>query len=255
MTNSLIPQCRRAVELMDNNEMTQAFKIVSRLVDEYQTHPLSWHCLGEYYLKQKNIFKAIHCFTKTLQVDPTFVMTAEKLIELNVDNYSVGEMKYLYQIILRYKPGDEEMYQFMEKFAEENVITDLSSPDVGLDDMSVESLPGTDNKDYIEHLIHEMDAQEEELPEEHIETVVANLPQAIPLPKRKPAKNGKHANNEPAYKIETLTMARLYIRQGLYEQAKNILLKLQKRNPESQVYRDEIQRVDALILEVEKETN
>lgn len=255
MTDSLIPQCRRAVEFMENNEMTQAFKIVSRLVDEYQTNPLSWHCLGEYYLKQKNIFKAIHCFTKTLQIDPSFVKTAEKLLELNVNNYSVGEMKYLYQIILRYKPGDEEMYRFMEKFASESVVTDLSSPDVGLDDMSMESLPGADNKDYIEHLIHEMDAQEEELPEERVETVMADLPRSIPLPKRKPAKNGKHTNNEPAYKIETLTMARLYIRQGLYEQAKNILEKLKKRNPESQVYQEEIQRVDTMILEAEKEKN
>ena len=49
------------------------------------------------------------------------------------------------------------------------------------------------------------------------------------------------------YGIETMTMAKLYVRQGLYRQALNILSKLQERDPGSELIREEIKKVQQLI--------
>ncbi len=49
-------------------------------------------------------------------------------------------------------------------------------------------------------------------------------------------------------------MAKLYIRQGLYEQAMDILLKLQQRNPNSELVHTEIERVKQLIIDEKKES-
>ncbi len=49
-------------------------------------------------------------------------------------------------------------------------------------------------------------------------------------------------------------MAKLYIRQGLFEQAMNILLKLQQRDPGSELVNAEIDHVKQLIKNEKKES-
>jgi len=58
-----------------------------------------------------------------------------------------------------------------------------------------------------------------------------------------PQNNSKQSPVSSSYGIETLTMAQLYVRQGLYDYALDILLKLQKRDPGSERIRQEIERV------------
>jgi len=77
--------------------------------------------------------------------------------------------------------------------------------------------------------------------------------QFIPPPKIKiPVQNNKNDQNT-RYGIETLTMAKLYIRQGLLEQAMAILLKLQQRDPGSTQVRSEIDHVQQLMRDEKKE--
>lgn len=70
-----------------------------------------------------------------------------------------------------------------------------------------------------------------------------------PTPAKPEPKTPKPKAETKSYGIETLTMAKLYVRQGLYEQAMGILLKLMKRKPEDEDIQIEIDNLQVLMRE------
>ena len=190
-----------------------------------------------------------------MSFDPSFISAAEMLLKLNKDNYSLGELKYIYSLIIAYKDGSDEMYNFIQKFKDTPMISKLTIPNLGQDKLKTEDLPGGDNNAYIQHLINEMDKPDQR---DHLETSppkelsIVPEQQFVPPPKKRiPIQNNKN-DQSTRYGIETLTMAKLYIRQGLFEQAMGILLKLQQRDPASELVKAEIDHVNQLMKD-EKE--
>ncbi|HDR04734.1 MAG TPA: hypothetical protein ENN84_05750 [Candidatus Marinimicrobia bacterium] len=62
--------------------------------------------------------KAIRHFKYLISQDPTFVRAAEALYHLAEDSLSVGEKKYLCQIIHLHRPDDEKIKKFLDAHAE-----------------------------------------------------------------------------------------------------------------------------------------
>lgn len=244
------------LEHLEKNETNVALEKVKLLLDKHPEDALAWFSLGLCYYQKEDIFKAIDSFTRALGFDPSFISAAEMLLKLNKDNYSLGELKYIYSLIIAYKNGTDEMYSFIRKFKNTTINSKLSIPNLGQDKLKTQGLPGVDDNAYIQHLITEMDKPEKsttlESPQRKEISIVPEK-QFIPPPKKKiPVQNNKNDQNT-RYGIETLTMAKLYIRQGLFEQAMAILLKLQQRDPESAQLRAEIDHVKQLMRDEKKE--
>jgi len=240
------------LEHLEKRETAVALEKARLLVGKFPEKALAHFSMGLCYHQQEDIFHAIECFTQALQIDPAFIIAAEMLLKLNKDNYSLGELKYIYSLIVAYKDGTDEMYQFLEKFKDIPLNANLSIPELGQDSLKTNEVPGLDNNDYIEHLINEMDKPEEPPKRETVtRKEIAIIPEKefIPPPKKTvPVQNNKH-DQATKYGIETLTMAKLYVRQGLFEQAMGILLKLQQRDPDSGLVKEEIERVKQLMNE------
>lgn len=242
---------------LEKNETNVALEKAKLLLDKYPEDALAWFSMGLCYYQKEDIFQAIDSFTRALYFDPSFISAAEMLLKLNKDNYSLGELKYIYSLIIAYKDGSDEMYNFIQKFESAAMNSNLSIPNLGQDKLKAEDLPGIDDNTYIQHLINGMDKPEEPVQEgipKRKEISIVPEQQFIPPPKKKiPVQNNKN-DQSTRYGIETLTMAKLYIRQGLYEQAMNILLKLQQRNPSSELVNTEIERVKQLMMDEKKES-
>lgn len=285
---------REILESLGKNTETDLLQCARALLDENPEQALAYYILAACYQERKDYIKAIGNYTLALRKDPEFVEAAKILLELNKDNYSVGELKYLYMLISKYQGLDPEMQQFLRKFRNTHPKADLSVPETpGIEDISG-TLPGTSDNDYIRHLLDEMEQPEalfeanmqeeavasislhdEKLPfpgesiedKEEIHTAgnpVAAAPENSgtlkaldfqPPPKQMPPQqNNIKSGPLNGYGIETMTMAQLYIRQGLYENAMQILLKLQQRDPESERVKNEIERVKECMKEEIKES-
>lgn len=243
------------LEHLDKKETNVALEKAKLLVDKFPEEALPQYLLGLCFHHKDDIFHAIESFTKALRHDPGFISAAEMLLKLNKDNYSVGELKYIYSLIIAYKDGTDEMYQFVQKFSNVPMIPELSIPNIGQDSLKAGNLPGLDDNTYIQHLINEMDT-----PEEKRETMtppkkeISIIPEAqyVPPPKKRaPVQNNKN-DQKARYGIETMTMAKLYVRQGLYEQALGILKKLQERDPGSEPVKAEIEKVRKLMNDIKE---
>ena len=242
---------------LEKNETNVALEKVKLLLNKHPEDALAWFSLGLCYHQKEDIFKAIDSFTHALEFDPSFIAAAEMLLKLNKDNYSLGELKYIYSLIIAYKGGTDEMYSFIQKFEDTVINSKLSISSLKQDKLETQELPGVDDNAYIQHLITEMDK-----PEKH--TILKSFPrkeisiipeqQFIPPPKKEvPVQNNRN-DQSTRYGIETLTMAKLYIRQGLYEQAMGILLKLKQRDPDSELINIEIDRIKQLMKNERKES-
>ncbi len=242
---------------LEKNETNVALEKAKLLLDKYPKDALIWFSMGLCYHQKEDIFQAIDCFTRALSFDPSFISAAEMLLKLNKDNYSLGELKYIYSLIISYKDGTDEMYNFIQKFKDTAIISKLSIPNIGQDKLKTEDLPGIDNNAYIQHLITEMDKPDSKnYPETPPRKELSIVPeqQFVPPPKKRiPVQNNKN-DQSTRYGIETLTMAKLYIRQGLFEQAMGILLKLQQRDPGSELVKAEIEHVKQLMNDEKKES-
>ncbi|MCD6337635.1 MAG: tetratricopeptide repeat protein [Candidatus Marinimicrobia bacterium] len=242
---------------LEKNETNVALEKAKLLLKKYPKEALIWFSMGLCYYQKDDIFKAIESFTRSLNLDPSFISAAEMLLKLNKDNYSLGELKYIYSLIVSYKKGTEEMYNFIQKFKDIAMNPKLSIPDIGQDKLKTEDLPGIDNNAYIQHLITEMDKPEQKtqstIPHRKEISIIPEQQFVSPPKKKIPVQNNKNDQNI-RYGIETLTMAKLYIRQGLFEQAMNILLKLQQRDPGSELVNAEIDHVKQLIKNEKKES-
>jgi tetratricopeptide (TPR) repeat protein len=231
------------LEHLKNNEVGIAFEKAKALVTKHPDSALLWYSLGLCYYHKQDNFNAIDSFTRALRFDPSFVSAGEMLLQLNKNNYSIPELKYIYSLIIAYKEGSDEMYQFIQKFKNTPMSMDLSVPNLGQDELKTEGLPGVDDNAYIQHLINEMDKPQKVVPiEMPPKRNLSNVPDQgfTPPPKKNiPLQNNKN-DQSARYGIETLTMAKLYIRQGLYEQAMGILMKLQDRDPGSEAVTNEI---------------
>lgn len=247
------------LEHLDRNEDETALKKAVRLLNSNPENALVWFILGLCHYQKQDIFNAIDSFTHVLRYDPDFISAAEMLLKLNKDNYSVGELKYIYSLILAHKEGTREMYQYLQKFSDVTPVADLTIPNIGQDELKAETLPGSDDNAYIQHLINEMDkpAPEEEISQPAPKKEISIIPESAYTPPKKQAPslvpNANKIGPQTHYGIETMTMATLYIRQGLYDQALGILLKLQQRDPGSQRIKEEIDRVNILMKEAKKE--
>lgn len=238
------------LEHLDKHEPGVALEKAKLLVDKYPEKALPLFTMGLCYHQKEDIFHAIECFTKALRFDPGFISAAEMLLKLNKDNYSLGELKYIYSLIIAYKDGTDEMYQFVQKFVDVPIDPNLTVPNFGQDEMKKAALPRTDNNTYIQHLINEMDKPLEPIrPEIPPRKEIAIIPEQefSPPPKRTIPVQDNKKDSSTKYGIETMTMAKLYVRQGLYRQALNILSKLQERDPGSELIREEIKKVQQLI--------
>ncbi|MDZ7820369.1 MAG: hypothetical protein U5N26_00360 [Candidatus Marinimicrobia bacterium] len=268
---SFYEQSQSVLTYLEKDETEPAYSTCKNMLKAFPGSALVWYLLGCYYEKKKDIFHSIDSYTRALHTDPTFLAAAEKLLALNKDNYSVGELKYLYTLILDHKKGSEEMRRFLQKFKKVPMDAELTVPDLGQDQLSANDLPGMDDDAYIRHLIRGMDRIEEKSrstpagqgPPEQASGggEKGTEEKAIPVdfrppPKQTPAPQNNDTPVKPAsYGIETMTMARMYIRQGLYENAIDILLKLQKRDPSSERVKKELERVKQLISEENEDKN
>ncbi len=240
---------------LKNNELGIAFEKAKELITKHPENALLWYSLGLCYYQKQDNFNAIDSFTRVLRFDPSFVSAGEMLLKLNKDNYSIPELKYIYSLIIAYKEGTDEMYQFILKFESTPMSMDLTVPNLGQDELKTEGLPGVDDNAYIQHLINEMDKPKEAAPiQMPPKKKLSIIPEQsfTPPPKRNiPLQNNKN-DQSARYGIETLTMAKLYIRQGLYEQAMGILMKLKDREPESEAVINEINNL-LQIMDASKE--
>jgi len=238
------------LEHLDKREAGVALEKAKLLIDKFPGEALPLFTMGLCYHQKEDIFRAIECFTKALRLDPAFISAAEMLLKLNKDNYSLGELKYIYSLIIAYKDGTDEMYQFMQKFEDTPMISNLSIPNIGQDELKKPDIPRDDNNTYIQHLITEMDKPQETIKSEappKKEISIIPEQQFTPPPKKATPVLDNKKDNSSKYGIETMTMAKLYVRQGLYRQALGILSKLQERDPESDMIRTEIRKVQQLI--------
>ncbi len=257
---SFYENSRNILRHLENNEDEIAFAEAKKLLNIHPDEGVIWFIMGLYYQRKQDIFNAIDSFTRTLRYDPSFVSAAEMLLKLNKDNYSVSELKYLYMIITTYKAGSQEMHQFLRKFKNTPANAQLTVPNLGQDELSADNLPGIDDNEYIQHLIKNMDNPEQTQEEvaSPVKKELSIIPEKDYHPPRskapEPVINNNTTTNKNNYGIETMTMAQLYIRQGLYEQALDILFKLQQRDPSSERVKGEIERVSILLKESKKES-
>jgi tetratricopeptide (TPR) repeat protein len=254
---------REIREHLDRNETDAALRLSQKLLRDHPDRGLAWYLAGRCYEQKKDIFHSIESYTRCIRTDPAFLSAAEKLLELNKDNYSVGELKYLYSLIVNHKEGGGEMYRFLRKFSDAPPEPQLTVPDLSQDELAADELPGTDDNAYIQHLIRGMDKLDRQpgaAPEAHPaeaktppETESALPADYQPPPKQPPPpKNNDKPVRIRSYGIETMTMARMYIRQGLYDNAMDILLKLQEKDPGSERVKSEIRHLKER-MEEEKE--
>ena len=185
---------------LDKRETGVALEKAKILVNKFPGEALPLFSMGLCYHQNNDIFHAIECFTKALKLDPAFISSAEMLLKLNKDNYSLGELKYIYGLIIAYKSGSEEMYRFVRKFKDVPADANLSIPNIGQDELKKAGLPGGDDNEYIQHLINEMD--------EPIDKVLSDKPpkkeisivpeqEFTPPPKKTvPLKNNKNDNSK-----------------------------------------------------------
>ncbi len=256
---SFYENSRNILKHLEKNENEIAFTEAKKLLNTHPNEGLIWFIMGLYYQRKQDIFNAIDSFTRALRYDPSFVSAAEMLLKLNKDNYSVSELKYLYLVITAYKKGSPEMHQFLRKFKDTLANAQLTVPNLGQDELSADNLPGVDDNKYIQHLIKNMDNPEQA--QKEITSPAKKELSIIPEKDYRPPRNkapepviNNTTTNKNNYGIETMTMAQLYIRQGLYEQALDILFKLQQRDPSSERVNGEIERVSILMKEAKKES-
>lgn len=283
-------------DILENPGSKAGINRLQRAEELLSAHPeqaLAYYVLAVCYHEKEDYFEAIKNYTLTLEKDPEFIEAAKMLLELNKDNYSVSELKYLYTLICNYQDGQQEMQQFLRKFEDAPLKSELSIPEAPKTIENPEELPGTNDNEYIRHLLQEMEKPEESeksAKDEEAYTSINLHDEKLPFPgesieeKKEPEQNeakepekdsGKEAfftldfqppakqplppqnNVKPSpvnnYGIETMTMAQLYIRQGLYEHALQILLKLQERDPDAERVKAEIERVNKLIREQTEE--
>lgn len=296
-TLTFLSGSRDILEKLHKQDAALLLKQATLLLERYPEQALAHYVMALCLHQNGDIPGTLRHLAAVLQRDPSFVSAAELLLELNKDNYSIGELKYLYSLIAAHKAVPPEGLHYLRKFPDVALKTDLSIPETGKSpEAAPETLPGSDDDVYIRHLLDEMEHSEKtEMPQAEAEAMttieisedapplpgesITDKEKAVPLfteettetPKDKtqdvkapsptprevpaaqtgiyqpPRKQTPPQNNKPgpaaSYSVETLTMAQLYIRQGLYKYALDILLKLQKRDPASERIRQEIERV------------
>lgn len=234
------------LEHLKRDEGSIAFDKAKALASENPKSPLILFALAKCYEAKKDTYHAIEAYTNVLKYDPSFISAAEKLIELNKDNYSLGELKYIYTLIVAQKEGTEEMYRFLDEFKNTEIKKKLS---ITKTQQSDNEAPRAKDNNYIKHLITQMHSEEARGDTCAIPSPITPPPQQ---PKIVEQPDIERLTNQ-SYGIETLTMAKLYIRQGLYEQAMGILLKLLKREPEAEDIQIEIDNLQILMREKKQE--
>lgn len=206
-----------------------------------------------------NVEIAIKQFTKILDKDPTFIKAAEILVNLNKSSYSIGELKYFYELISAVK-SNNKMRAFIRKYrnvpSEFNPEPNIQKMTKNIRSRSPKKLNG--NNKNLNPLIKELKLNAEKYKNEiknntekkSPKSKLAIMPDAdaesnkkkskkivdkseSKFSKKENDKGGKKDNKENidlAINVETLTIARLYIKQGYYNEALDILLKLKKRD-------------------------
>ena len=197
-----------------------------------------------------NIEIAIIQFTHILDRDPSFIKIPEILIKLNKGFYSIGELKYFYELILAVKPGNKNMRLFVEKhhklhsiFNSEPNLSEIKKQPYS---QSIKELK-KENK-YLIELVKELKINGQKYKsdnENDFEEKPRNMPAIMPdvdaesIHKQSNKFIEKFGNNfsknnynikEKNVNVETLTIAKLYIKQGYYKEALDILFKLKEQD-------------------------
>ncbi len=194
-----------------------------------------------------NIEIAIKQYTNILDRDPSFVVVVERLLELNKASYSIGELKYFYELILSVKPDNKNMRSFIEEHSkiipcfntEPNLQKMKKSPHI----LSTKELQ-KENK-YLSELVKELEANGERYKKEKnsknerkiTPIILPDVDAESDNPQNKfIEEHGKDIStnngnsNRKRVNVETLTIANLYIKQGYYKEALDILYKLEKQS-------------------------
>jgi tetratricopeptide (TPR) repeat protein len=211
-----------------------------------------------------NIAIAIKQFTQVLDKDPTFIKIAETLIDLNKSSYSIGELKYFYELILSIKPNNQQMHAFVGKH--HNVPSQFyPEPNIQKMKKVIHSLPikkSNGKNRYINPLIRELELNAEKykndiknngekkskkdkpviMPDFDAESTQKQNKKISDKLKdnsskkknynkdKEDNKKNKGNGNNRVINVETLTIARLYIKQGYYKEALDILFKIKKQD-------------------------
>lgn len=210
-----------------------------------------------------NVETAIKQLTQILDKDPTFIIAAEILISLNKSFYSIGELKYFYELILAVKPNNNKMQAFVRKY---HNVPSIFNPEPNIQKMKKEIRSRSNRKSngngkYLNPLIKELKLNAERykneikdktekksqkgkpaiMPDVDAESIQKQSKKIVDKSKSKSSKKenaeesqkekkDNEKNNDLVINVETLTIARLYIKQGYYKEALDILLKLEKRD-------------------------
>ena len=211
-----------------------------------------------------NIAIAIKQFTQVLDKDPTFIKIAETLIDLSKSSYSIGELKYFYELILSIKPNNQQMHAFVGKH--HNVPSQFyPEPNIQKMKKVIHSLPikkSNGKNRYINPLIRELELNAEKykndiknngekkskkdkpviMPDFDAESTQKQNKKISDKLKdnsskkknynkdKEDNKKNKGNGNNRVINVETLTIARLYIKQGYYKEALDILFKIKKQD-------------------------
>ena len=251
-----------AEELRKGGHFAESEQVLRSGLGVYPTYLAAWVSLGRVLREQKNETGAIEALTRALQLDPGNVVAARLLGDAYLSNGDTLEAIKKYKLVLALMPGDEDLKGTVERLDRE--LHPAPAPAPGGEDAAgpaaetaalPEAVPVEDSPfDKTAPPFAESTGDEEpmlaahdespfEEPIEHVSAAAIEIeaPAGFHIEEPAPVAEDEEADifapaaPEPASNAEdltnTLTMADLYARQGLVNEARHIYENILARDP------------------------
>ncbi|MEA1986058.1 MAG: hypothetical protein U9N76_01045 [Candidatus Marinimicrobia bacterium] len=232
-------------ELLSEGRCKKAQQKIESVSPELQTNTIIEYIRAVCNKEVGNTKLAIKQLTYLIDKDPGFVSAVELILALNKSSYLIGELKYFYELILFVKPENIEMWNFVEKYKDVESIFN-KKPNFNEFSKRESEIQKLEEKKEIKSInalvtqIHKnknnLKSGSGELPKKNTnrKSIAIMLDEEReknknPNTRSKKNKTVYNINNRIA-EIETLTIAKLYIKQGFYKEALDILYKIKKRD-------------------------
>lgn len=232
-------------ELLSEGRCKKAQQKIESVSPELQTNTIIEYIRAVCNKEVGNKKLAIKQLTYLIDKDPGFVSAVELILALNKSSYLIGELKYFYELILFVKPENIEMWNFVEKYKDVESIFN-KKPNFNEFSKRESEIQKLEEKKEIKSInalvtqIHKnknnLKSGSGELPKKNTnrKSIAIMLDEEReknknPNTRSKKNKTVYNINNRIA-EIETLTIAKLYIKQGFYKEALDILYKIKKRD-------------------------
>jgi len=258
-----------AEELRKSGNVDEAEQVLRSGLSVYPTYLAAWVSLGRVLLQKKNETGAVEALSKAMQLDPGNVVAARLLADAHLGLGEKVEAIKKYKLVLALMPGDEELKATIEQLdrdlhpiavapGEPLPVEEVFAPPAEASPVAAEEESPFDRTEppFADALdtgdAEPMLAAHEDSPFEEPATVAAALEieqplgmhiETAPLAAEVPAPVGEEgdvfapaAADAPAQTEDlanTLTMADLYERQGLTNEALHIYENILARDPEN----------------------